>query len=377
MKSTMNSRFTRLALGSAIPLMIGAGVWYGVSSHSRHSLTPTNMVYTSHGYGGFVPKPVAASKPMPKAPQSSMVKLDPVQPLLEDYNAGRFASVETGAAQIVTHARNSPDVAAHEQSAQAYSLLAYAAARQHNLALARSRFETARLEAAKLPDKGVQPTEPGMPAPTLEEDAAYEHAVCTGALGHAAAAESEYMAFMRRYPESPLVQVSIKRIARLHGGDVPGAAEAVWRQAGQIAMARQKARQREASLCGPECLAELLRRRGGEADVHALATAMGVTDQGASMEALAEAAQKRGYNPSGLSLTVNGLLQQKFPLIALIAPGHYVIVDSATPALITVWDPDLHGIGHGGAHIYPISEWTHVWRGTALALAAVPSAPQI
>ena len=364
----MNSTTKRIAAGSGLAAIAGAGVWLALSANHRQAEPPKNMVYTSSGYGGFVPKTPPAPTQSASRAAAKPLPVDPLDPIRDAFNAGRYAIVETAAARIVAHAKGSSDLSAHEQSVQASSLMAYAAARRHDLALARDRFKNAQLEASKLPDKGVQTAEPGMAAPTLEEDAAYEHAVCTGALGHAAAAEAEYVSFMRRYPESPLVQASIKRIARLHGGDVPASDQTVWREAGQIAASRQKARQREAAMCGPECLAELLRRRGDAADVHGLATEMGVTDQGSTLEALAAAADKRGYQAAGLSLTLAGLRKQKLPLIALISPGHYVIIDAVSAAQISVWDPDLRGVGHGGAHNYPVSEWTRVWKGVALSL---------
>src|SRR5207248_8661380 len=104
---------------------------------------------------------------------------------------------------------------------------------------------------------------PNAQGPTLEEDAAYQHAVLTAAIEGPAKGEAEYCAFMRSYPESPLVHAAVKRIGRLHGGDIPPPAEAVWKQAMRVAQARQKERDRLAALCGPECLAELLRRRSG------------------------------------------------------------------------------------------------------------------
>jgi hypothetical protein len=102
---------------------------------------------------------------------------------------------------------------------------------------------------------------------SLEAEAASQHAVLTAALppgppnfGGKEAAEREYCAFMRAYPESPLVHAAVKRIAPFHGGDVPPAAEAVWKQAVRIAADKRKARNWQNALCGPECLAELLRR---------------------------------------------------------------------------------------------------------------------
>ena len=51
------------------------------------------------------------------------------------------------------------------------------------------------------------------------------------------------------------------------------------------------------------------------------------------------AARKRGFTAKGLMLTQKGLSEQKLPLIAVVFPGHYVIVESVKPDRITVWEP--------------------------------------
>src|SRR5260221_3603495 len=99
----------------------------------------------------------------------------------------------------------------------------------------------------------------------------------------------------------------------------------------QIQKTHEKARQREESLCGPKCLAELLRRAGKPADVHALANEMQTSEEGTSLQQWAKAAAKRGIPATGVALTVKGLQQQTFPLLALIQPGHFVLVDRVTP----------------------------------------------
>lgn len=354
--------------------LLGLGVWYAVYPHSAQHRTPKGMTYTASGYGGFVPtsqrNALHPARIVPSRGANALQSVDPVQSLREAYNAGHYQDVEAAASRLVATARTSRSVPVHEQAAEARSLLAYSAARRHDLTLARARFAVARQEAALLPDKGKQAAVAGQPEPTLEEDAAFQHAVCTNTLSDPKAAEAEYLDFMEHYPESPLVQASIKRIARMHGGDVPPAAEAAWRQAGQVAQARQKARDREASLCGPECLAELLRRRGTAASVHALADEMHTGDKGTALFDLAAAAKRRGFSARGLALTPKGLAAQRLPVIALVTPGHYVLVDAVSARNVTVWDPDAHGQGRGGAVSISAAQWKRGWRGITLAIAS-------
>ena len=147
------------------------------------------------------------------------------------------------------------------EAVEARALIAYSAAREKDFGRARDEFADVEREAAKLPDHGKPVTAPGEdPAPGLDADAAYQHANLTAAMGDKTGAEAEYVSLMRRYPESPLVQGAIKRIAWLHGGNIPPADESVWKASMKIADARQAARDRAAAVCGPECVAEILRR---------------------------------------------------------------------------------------------------------------------
>jgi len=374
---------TRRAAGFASLAVLGGGAWLAIHHHMHHTAAP-RLVYTANGYGGLLPAPPAAraaTKAGGTLPSATAAKarMLPVRVAEKAYAAGRYGEVETAAALTIRQAVQQPTLPHREAAARAGSLLAYAAARRHDLALARTRFAAARQDAATLPDRGKMIVLPGQPPATLEEDDAFQHAVCTGALGNEPAAEAEYVAFMRRYPDSPLVAASVKRIARQHGGDIPPADEAVWREAMGAARRHQAARQREASLCGPECLAELLRRRGEAADapgnqvhgdlVHGLAREMGTSENGTALFALAAAAQKHGFQPRGLALTQKGLAGQRLPVIALVEPGHYVLVEAATPGGVTVWDPDALGVGKGARRAVPRADWQRGWHGITLALA--------
>ncbi|MGI4791252.1 MAG: cysteine peptidase family C39 domain-containing protein [Janthinobacterium lividum] len=376
MKTQVRNKVTAASVG--LVLLTGTAGWLAWSMHQPAKPQP-KMVYVASGYGGFVPAPMPAVKDpagslRPEAKLRPIKPADRVQPLREAYNAGQYSAVEAGALSLVSRARTSRSREVQEQGAEAGSLLAYAAARRHDLRLAQVRFAAAQAEAARLPDKGKQADLPGQMSPTLEEDAAFQHAVCTNALGDPNGAEKEYVAWMQRYPESPLRNAVVLRLQKLHDGNLTAAEEAVRRQASVIAQVRQTGREREASLCGPECLAELLRRRGDTVSVHALANAMHTSDRGTTLDALSAAAQRHGFAARGLALTSRGLAEQTLPVIALIAPGHYVLVDKVTAAGVTLWDPDAQGQGHGAARAVPSAQWQQQWRGVTLALGRVQTA---
>ena len=54
------------------------------------------------------------------------------------------------------------------------------------------------------------------------------------------------------------------------------------------------------------------------------------------------------------------------PLLALIAPGHYVLVERVAPAQTSIWDPDAQGIGVGGRRTFTAVAWAKAWNGIAL-----------
>ena len=349
--------------------------------------------------------------------------VSPVQPALDAYNAGRYDQAEVAAKRIVAGSRGPGATVPAREGARARWVLAFSAARRHDLATARKRFAELKQAAAgerwtfeearklgsrkpvpvravsgggdsasaaiTLEDRPVSST--GEALPTLEEEAAYQHAVLTAALAKNAKPgtrkpepgiqdpEAEFIQFMRQYPESPLVHASVRRIARMHGGDVPKDAEAVWKQAMATAQEQQHSRDRERSLCGPEVLAEVLGRAAQPTvDLHELAAELKTDHRGTTLAALAKAAEKHGLHPRGLKLTWDGLWKitngpdgkRDAPdyLVALIHPGHYVLVEDVRAGEVDVWDPSANGADQPGNHRYPRAEWGKIWDGVALRL---------
>jgi len=239
-----------------------------------------------------------------------------------------------------------------------------------------------RDRAAELPDHGSLTPKPGRNEtdgassftpftgevlPTLEEEGAFQAAICTGALGDKAGAERELDKFLCSYPQSILIHAAVKRIGRMHGGDVPKDAEKLWQAAKALQAKRDLAIRREEAMCGPECLAELMRRkRGAKVDVHTLANAMATSAEGTTLASLAKVGAKQGIALRGAELTTEGLAEQKLPAVALIAPGHYVLVETVGGGKIGLWDPDANGSGHSGRRELAVADWEKTWTGMAL-----------
>ena len=255
-----------------------------------------------------------------------------------------------------------------KQAAQAHLLAGYTAAWRKDYVTAGERFRATQLLAGELPDHGAPASVLGEAQATLEEEASFQHAVCTGAMGHKQEAEGEYDQFLQQYPQSILIHAAVKRITRLNGGNIPASADTLWKQA----MAQQKAadlqKRRDAALCGPECLAELLRRQGKTVEVAALATEMKTGADGTTLANLAQTAKGHGFAARGVELTQKGLAKQTLPLLALLRPGHYILVEVVKAESVTVWDPDANGSGQSGSKSYPLAQWRPLWTGMALTV---------
>jgi len=347
----------------AVCAVAGGGLWL----HGRQAPhTAMHYRYDPSGYGGLVPIiPPTSAKASTKS-----IPLPPVHDAVKAYIGGKFADAEVDAKRVIATSGKSTSVDARRQVVLARQVVAYSAARQHDMKTARGEFATMEQEASKLPQGGVQAAPAGMEAQaSLAEEAAYQHAVCTGALGQTAAAEREYLGFLTKYPDSPLVNAVRLRIERMHGGEMPAADEPIWNRAVKIARMHLLDTERQASMCGPECLAELITRNGGRTTVSELATEMGTDARGTKLSALASTAGKHGFATRGLALTMKGLAKQKLPAIALINDSHYVVVEAITPTGIRFWDPDGRGIGKPLTRLVKTDTWSASWQGVTLTLA--------
>ena len=323
---------------------------------ARHR--PDRLVYSPHGFGAMVPASAANRAAVAPPP-------DPLHAAVDAFNAGRLTDAEAKAAEAVRTGSTRPD--ALVPVTRARILMAYSAARRKEYPLARERFAAA-----------VAGAKAGMAAPvrggpncrealrSAESDAAYQHAVCTLAMGDRTGGEAELRDVIRTYPESAEVHGAVRRIARLHGGDVPRDVQALQRRARAISLAADRARRRSGSMCGPECLAELLRREGKPADLALLAREAATSHEGTTLLALARTAGRHGIPLKGMQLTEADFRKQALPLLALVAPGHIVVVDEMDRACVSVWDPDAAGPGKAATKDIVWPQWRRMWRGVAL-----------
>ncbi len=341
----------RFALLLSLNLVLaGSGAWMW---HSSRRAPHKGLVYSSAGFGGWV-----GEQHVPAPPP------DPLLTAKTDYLAGNYAQAEREAEQVIHANETSQDDASQRLVAFAERVDAYSAAKRKDFATAKERFGYLRDTASHLKDKGVVPSAPGDREPTLEEEGAFQRAVCTSGMGEKVAAEAEFKQFMERYPKSILVHAAVKRIGRFHGGDIPKDAEAVWKQAMTAQQAAERGEARSHAMCAPQCLAELLRRQGKPAGVETLAREMGTNEEGTTAESLAQCLERHGYSAKGFQMTRKGFEKQAFPAVVLLSAGHYVLADSVSPAGVSVWD----GSASPNRSVISWKRWEATWGGVVITL---------
>ena len=316
---------------------------------------------------------LSRSKPKPFVPALPVVNVPPkpvslVQFAADLYDRGKFREAERAAQDFIVRNEGGQSKAMRRGVLEARFLLAFSVARQKDFPRARVLFDSLREAASVFPDGGAVPPTNGEPHPTMEQQAAYQRSICTLAMGDKRAAEKELRGFMRRYPTSLLVYGAVKRIARLHGGDVPPEAEKDWRAAVNLQAAADRKQRREQSLCAPQVLAELLRRQGKAADMSRLAQEMQTDENGTSLLHFQEAAQKHGMTAQGVQLRPEALIQQNLPVVALIEPGHFVLVEQVAADTVQVWEPPATRTGKGERRMHSAAEWEKIWGGYAVTL---------
>ncbi len=356
---TVRTRRTTITALCLLGPILAAG--YAAARRHRGAAPPT-LHYRAASYGGFDAATAHSALRQPSANGTALAAVETA------YAAGHYEEARR-LADGLRPADSEPPME-KKRTVAARLLAAYATAREGDFRGAREQFATVRDLAEPLPDHGARPLRLGIPEPTLEEEAAFQHAVCTLKVEGGAEAESEWKFFMERYPQSILVHAAMKRTARLHHGDVPAETERVWKHAVALQVAHDRARRREASLCGPACLAEALRLQTGKrADTHALAAETGASDQGTTMLAIARAARRRGLSAQGLRLTPAGLRGQKLPLMARVRPAHFVLVESASGEGVDVYDPVRASAGNGIHRHLSWASFSKEWTGAALTLS--------
>jgi ABC-type bacteriocin/lantibiotic exporter with double-glycine peptidase domain len=95
---------------------------------------------------------------------------------------------------------------------------------------------------------------------------------------------------------------------------------------------------------------------------------MGTDETGTSVAALARVAGRYGFRPRGVVVSWAGLQRQRLPLIALVRPDHYVIVERIDSRFVHFWDSSGAGSRKGQRQSVPHAAWRQLHTGVAVVL---------
>ena len=339
--------------GGLVVVLAAVGIWRIQAPKPTFSGgVPAGTRYVAEGFGGFA-KDVKASASASPAP---------VAPALAALSRQDFPEALKAARKTLETVRPATTSSTERRARlRARKIEGFALARQGDMKGAKEAFTQLVREGATLSEGTTRPAAPlGQPEKAaLVEDALYQKAICTAALGDKVGAEREFHDLMRTYPESPLMLAALKRVARMHEGNIPKETEALWRSAMDLRQSKEKEAKRAQAMCGPQCLAELMKRSGkGSVSVESLARELQTDEQGTSLLALRDVARRHGWpSAEGVQLTLAGLKEQRLPLLALVAPGHFVLVESVTDK-VTIWDPQA---ASAGSRRVSLAEWATLW----------------
>ncbi len=123
-------------------------------------------------------------------------------------------------------------------------------------------------------------------------------------------------------------------------------------------------RQGKGRSCGHEALSHVLMRKGLHVSDDELLRAIG-SSSNLSMEQLRDALTRKGLRAEGLKLDLEQLGDVDFPAIALLRPGHYVVVTGMGEKKVDVVYPGLSG----GVLAFDKDVFRKWWTGNLLAFA--------
>lgn len=144
-----------LALSAVGVTLAGVAVMCGLASRTHHRAPASPVAKMVAAYGGL-PLTAPITKNEPKRGVIVTPKSDPLMPLLSLYGKGRYADVETASVPYLAEgAKPQASLPTRKAAVRARHLIAFAAARRHDMKTAQARFAQAKVEAAKLPQGGA------------------------------------------------------------------------------------------------------------------------------------------------------------------------------------------------------------------------------
>lgn len=244
------------------------------------------------------------------------------------YAARDFSRAERELSVLVKEYEGSADPHVQDQVGVARLQLGYAAARQGDYRRARAYFQDAE---DKYRGTDFQTADFG----GIEDQAAYQAAVCLAASGEKTQAVRAFLAFLDQHPTSPLIKAAHRRLLKLD----PASRERYDDLLQQKLDAQGAKARLERATCGPKALAYLLERvRGIEVDYQALVAECGTTEEGTTLADMKRALAGRGIPSYGYELARADFARLRLPALWLRGE-HFLVVEDIGPASVTFYDP--------------------------------------
>lgn len=247
---------------------------------------------------------------------------------LHPYRNRKWTEAEAKGLEMVREYGSSPDPQVQDQVGATRLQMGYAAAHQGAWDRAREHFQ-----AAETGYKGTDFKTPDFGG--VEDQAAYQAAVCLAADGKKEEALKEFEAFLTNHRESPLITAAHRRLVKLDEKNRGRYDEML-----QKILDEQAAKARfERATCGPKALAYLIQKLGkGTVAYEVLAKDCRTTDDGTSLAGMQAGLKKYGIASYGYE--VNRRDFANLPLPALWLSGeHYMVIERIDEGAATIYDP--------------------------------------
>gem|GEM_PF-1808667 len=221
---------------------------------------------------------------------------------------------------LIQTLRLDPRPESQDELGEAQMRLAYLDAQAKDFESSRKRF----LEATKVKGTGVMGADFG----GVNDQAAYQAAVCLVAEKKSQEAITAFRSFLKQYKLSPLVYAAEKRLVTLNHGVAAHGDEDLLQEA--IAAQEKKAKY-ESAMCGPKTLAYMadhgLFGKGSLSDFHEIAKICGTTEQGTSIDGIRKALKQFGKQSFGLDLNRQDFDRVSLPAILLDGDHYFAILE--------------------------------------------------
>jgi ATP-binding cassette subfamily B protein len=123
--------------------------------------------------------------------------------------------------------------------------------------------------------------------------------------------------------------------------------------------------QNEENICGPIALKMIFDHYGINCLLPEIKSKVPLSKTGASMLALKNMAELKGLHAEGWRLTLEDLLEKRFPIILFVSGNHYVVADSVLNDTLFYRDPTY------GKSRMPIETLPKIWNGETLVFKEI------